>query len=240
MEVTLGCGRLRKVGLAVCLLMALALLGRFVTPVAGYRPQVLTPQRWQALLLRRQAEAEVRQLAADLEALHALAGSEVPDAIQALSLAQRLYVRYRRGTVVTAAARQAMLAAAEATAHYAAGALDRAALVEAVNRVFLELGCVEGRKQANTLPFPNQKGSETEGHASWDPGVVFPLLLCPPAFQPSAQGRTHGMEHYPGAFLPFVCVGHDGTYRPASGGQRCVSAPGAADCGGGASLTAPP
>ena len=117
-------------GLLACFLFGLAVLGRFVSPLADDRPQLLTADRWQALALQRQAAAEIQRLTADAQTLRVLAEREHPDAIQALSLAQRLYATQRTGTAATAPARQALIGAAEATARYAAGGLDCAEMLQ--------------------------------------------------------------------------------------------------------------
>ena len=48
-------------------------------------------------------------------------------------LAQRIYAGHRQGTTATAPARQALIAAAEATARYASGGVPRQTAVDAIN-----------------------------------------------------------------------------------------------------------
>ena len=133
MEVSLDFGKAWRASLGVCLALALLLIGRAASPVEADRPVVLTPDRWQAAALARKAGAEIVRLAADAQALHGLAAREPPDAIQAMLLAQRIYAGHRQGTTATAPARQALTAAAEATARYASGGVPRQTAVDAVN-----------------------------------------------------------------------------------------------------------
>jgi hypothetical protein len=108
-------------------------VGHAVTPPADDAPELLTPERWQTAQLARRAGAEIVRLGADVKALHALAASDHPDAIAAMTLAERVYAANRRGTAATAPARQATIAAAEAVARWAGGGLPRAATVAALN-----------------------------------------------------------------------------------------------------------
>jgi hypothetical protein len=133
MDIDLGIHRLWKGASIVGLLFALAFLGRFVTPVADGRPEVLTPVSWQAAGLARQANAEIARLATDAKTLHAVAVKEPADAIHAMTLAEHIYAAHHRGTAATAPARQALIAASEAVARYAAGGLERQTAVNAVN-----------------------------------------------------------------------------------------------------------
>ena len=135
------------------LLIGLALLGQDASPVEAGRPQVLTPERWLAAGLTRRADAEIARLAEDAQTLRdalvadrkqssldssggqpGQTGVEVrPDAIRAMTLAQRIYAAHRAGTAATAPARQALIAAAEAVARYAAGGLERNTAVLTLN-----------------------------------------------------------------------------------------------------------
>lgn len=120
-------------GVAVLLVLGFALLGRAATPVEGERPQVLTPQRWALAQTARQAHAEVARLVIDAEALRAAMAQEPPDAIAAMTLAQRVYVTHQDGTAATASARQTLIEAAAVSARYAAGGAERQAAIAAVN-----------------------------------------------------------------------------------------------------------
>ncbi len=133
MEISLDFGKAWKAGLGLFLALALLLIGRAATPVVADSPAILTPDRWQAAALARKAGVEIVRLAADAQTLHDLAARETPDAIHAMLLAQQIYAGHRQGTTATAPARQALIAAAEATARYASGGVDRQTAVDAVN-----------------------------------------------------------------------------------------------------------
>jgi hypothetical protein len=142
-EISFEADRPWRVGLLVAtLLLGFGVLGHFVSPVEAGRPVLLSWDRWQAVALERQVEAETSRLVEDVDALKALltptsaSGTTEefrPDAIKALTLAQRIYSRQRDGAAVTTPARQATIAAAETVARHAAGGVERAAAVDAVN-----------------------------------------------------------------------------------------------------------
>lgn len=133
MEISLDFGKAWQAALGLIVALALLLIGRAASPVIADRPVVLTPDRWQAAALARKAGAEIVRLAADAQTLHDLAARETPDAIRAMLLAQHIYAGHRQGTTATAPARQALIAAAEATARYASGGVTRQTAVDAVN-----------------------------------------------------------------------------------------------------------
>lgn len=143
MEISFEADRPWLVGLLMAaLLLGFGVLGHFVSPVEAGRPVLLTWERWEAVALERQVRAETGRLMEDVDALKALltpvsaSGTTEefrPDAIKALTLAQRIYTRQREGAAVTAPARQAAIAAAETTARHASGGVERAAAVMAVN-----------------------------------------------------------------------------------------------------------
>ncbi len=114
-------------------LLAMLLVGRAITPYDGGRAQVLSPARWQALRLERQAVRELRALYADLDDLRQMLEPGRPNAVDAMLLAQRIYAAHRTGTVATRAARMALIQAAEQAARYAAGEISRAEAVDAYN-----------------------------------------------------------------------------------------------------------
>ena len=93
------------------LLVGLALLGHGVSPVEAGRPQLLTPERWLAAALTRQAAGEIAHLVNDVRSVREVLAKEPPDAIHAMTLAQRVYAAHRTGTAATAPARQALIAA---------------------------------------------------------------------------------------------------------------------------------
>lgn len=151
MEIDLGALRTQyKRGLSVTLVLALFLLGAVVTPVEHDRPQLLSPQRWTLAHLARQATVETARLVADAQALHATLTAPAPDPIQAMTLAQRIYVTQRAGTPATAVARQAVIEAAAAAARASAGGLSRAAALETVNAAFERIRILVGDPDAAT------------------------------------------------------------------------------------------
>ena len=137
-KLTLGAG-------IVGLILVLGLIGRSVSPVVADKPQVLTPERWEAAALARKAGAEIVRLEADGRALAILAAAEPPDAVQAMLLAQRIYAGQRSGTAATATARAALVDAAAAVARYAGGGLARQAAIEAVNAALERIRALRGQ-----------------------------------------------------------------------------------------------
>lgn len=141
MEISFEAERPWLIGLLLAaLLLSLGVLGHIVSPVEAGRPVLLSWERWQAMALERQVRDETDRLAEDVAALQTLltpvpgANDAIrPDAIRALTLAQRIYTRQRAGAAATAPARQAAIAAAETVARYAAGGAERGAAVQTVN-----------------------------------------------------------------------------------------------------------
>jgi hypothetical protein len=134
--------RHRFVYLGLLLLLGLGglgLLGHAVTPVEGGTPRLLSPDRWRAAALAREARAETERLHEDADRLLALLDAPQPEPVTAMLLAQGIYARQRTGTSATAPARQALIAAAEAAARYASGTLSEADLVAAVEAAFHRL-----------------------------------------------------------------------------------------------------
>lgn len=148
MEIELGAWPARRTVLgclAALILVGLALLGRGVTPVEADRPAILTPARWAAASLSRQAHAETGRLQRDAGELRAfLAGPASPDPVQAMLLAQRLYAGHRQGTSATAGARQALIDAAATAARYASGAASRDQAVAALNEALARIQVLAG------------------------------------------------------------------------------------------------
>jgi hypothetical protein len=126
---------------ALCLvaLFSLGWLGYWATPVEAGEPILLSPDRWQAQRLARVARAESESVYRDAEKLVRLLDSAAPDPVNAMLLAQGIYARQRTGTSATAPARQALIAAAEVSARYASGSLDKeeafGATVEALGKL---------------------------------------------------------------------------------------------------------
>ena len=169
MDISLEDARPVVIGvLLVGLLIGVALLGHGVSPVEASRPQVLTPERWLAIALTRQANAEIARLASDAQTLRDTLAKDPPDAIRAMTLAQRIYAAHRTGTAATAPARQALIAAAEAVARYAAGGLERAAAITALNATLQRIKAI-----APTLDDARQsQRSAPEGRAATSNGVA--------------------------------------------------------------------
>lgn len=188
MEIELGTGPARRMlfgGLAALFLLGLALLGRGVTPVAAASPAVLTPARWVAANLARQARAETVRLQRDGGELAAfLAAPASPDPVQALLLAQRLYAGHRQGVSATAGARQALIAAAATTAQYASGAVSRGEAVAALNDALARIQVLAGpATPASATPAP-----EGALHK-----VFLALILAPALASERSPGASAGV-----------------------------------------------
>ena len=127
------------VTLALAALFTLGWLGYWATPLEDGQPILLSPERWQAQRLARVARAESEAVYRDAEKLVRLLDSPAPDPVSAMLLAQGIYARQRTGTSATAPARQALIAAAEVSARYASGSLDKesalAVTVEALGKL---------------------------------------------------------------------------------------------------------
>lgn len=143
-NIRLGCGALHDVifdmdielegGSAVAFLIVILLIGlllfglvgRFVTPVDALgEPQWLTPARWTAYKLQKEAHKETKSLVEDAQRLQAILESETPDPVQAMLVAQEIYANYQSGSSATAAARTALIVAAEAAVKATVGEISR-------------------------------------------------------------------------------------------------------------------
>ena len=134
LDVRKSTGLILTVALVSVILIALALLGRAVTPFDEAEvPGILTPARWKAYALARQARTEAVVLVKDLKALQTLVKQEHPDPVEAMLTAQRIYAHHRRGTSATGAARSAVIRAAERVALWASGAVSRNEAIKSVN-----------------------------------------------------------------------------------------------------------
>lgn len=171
--------------------LALGLLGRWVTPAGTPQPEVLTPERYQIALTAKQARAEVARLNADAAVLAGTLAHQPTDAIQALTLAQRIYAAHRTGTAVTAGARQALTAAAEAVARHAAGGLDRQSAVNALNTALDRLQALQ----------PALPTGETDGSNDAAPT---PMAV---KGAPGCLGGQCERVNLGAIFLPLVIVG---------------------------------
>ena len=144
MEISLDFTRAWRGILALGLVLALALIGRAVTPTLDAETALLTADLWHATALARRVGAEIVRLDSDARTLRGLAAQDAPDAIQAMLLAQRIYAAHDRGTAATAPARQALIAAAEATARFASGGASRESAVDAVNAALARIQALGG------------------------------------------------------------------------------------------------
>lgn len=139
MEIRLPTERVEWVAwgaLALALLVSgLLVVGRVVTPVEAGRAVLLTPDRWQAGKLARQARQETVQLHRDTQALLTLLAEPTPDPVAAMLLAQGIYARHRSGTSATGAARQALITAAEVSAAATTGSRPRDEALALTDRV---------------------------------------------------------------------------------------------------------
>lgn len=124
-----------------CVCVLTGLLGFSVTaPMES--PQVLVPARWKALQTKLAVQREVEGLAVDLAYLADLLREGSTDSVQVMLVAQRLRARYREGEPATAAARAAVVAAAEAAVREAQGATSPREVVVALENARVKLGRV--------------------------------------------------------------------------------------------------
>jgi len=169
MDISLEDARPFVIGaLITVLLVGLALLGHGVSPVEAGRPQLLTPERWLAAALTRQAAGEIAHLVNDVRSVREMLAKEPPDAIHAMTLAQRVYAAHRTGTAATAPARQALIAAAEAVARYAAGGLARNDAITALNAALERIQALAptaDNPAEGSLPTPAGRSSTSKGVA---------------------------------------------------------------------------
>lgn len=112
--------------IAVIALLLFGLLGKFVTPVdAAGEPMLLSPARWTAYKLQKEARQETKKLVRDARRIQAILESDVPDPVEAMLAAQDIYADYQEGSSATAAARNALIIAAEATVKATIGEIPR-------------------------------------------------------------------------------------------------------------------
>ena len=121
-----------------CACVLTGLLGFSVT-VPMESPQVLVPARWKALQTKLAVQREVEGLAVDLAHLADLLREGSADSVQVTLVAQRLRARYREGEPTTAAARAAVVVAAEAAVREAQGAASPREVVAALENARLKL-----------------------------------------------------------------------------------------------------
>lgn len=124
-----------------CACVLTGLLG-FVVTAPMESPQVLVPARWKALQTKLAVQREVEGLAVDLAYLTGLLREGSADSVQVTLVAQRLRARYREGEPVTAAARAAVVAAAEAAVREVQGVASPREVVAALENARLKLSRV--------------------------------------------------------------------------------------------------
>lgn len=178
--------------LVVCL-FAFAIMGAAVTP-AGAQAQVMTPDRWAAAALARQARTETEALLSDAAELRAVLEQDRPDPVTAMLLAERLYAHHNQGTSATGGARQALIAAAEATARFAVGELSRQAAAEDFNAASALIETLVKAPRANGVAPPAVTGDVSAP-------VLAQQLFLPriqtPGGRPVAQGRRVLVTTFP-------------------------------------------
>ena len=128
------------IAILLILLLTFGLVGRFVTPVdATGLPEYLTPARWTAYKLQKEARKETEMMVRDARRIQAILEKDTPDPVEAMLVAQDVYATYQTGSSATAAARNALIAAAEATVRATVGEIPRddavAAYEQAVERI---------------------------------------------------------------------------------------------------------
>lgn len=107
-------------------LLFLGLVGKFVTPVdASGSPVTLSPARWTSYKLQKQARKETQRMVRDARRIQSILESDTPDPVQAMLTAQDIYANYQTGSSATAAARNALIVAGEATVKATIGEIDR-------------------------------------------------------------------------------------------------------------------
>jgi hypothetical protein len=112
--------------IAIIGLLLFGLVGRFVTPVdAAGEPQWLTPAQWPGYKPQTETHGETERLVEDARRIQRILESETPDPVQAMLVAQEIYANYQTGSSATAAARIALIAAAEATVKATVGEIPR-------------------------------------------------------------------------------------------------------------------
>lgn len=120
-------------------LLLFGLVGKFVSPVYADQTLTLTPARWTAYKLQKQARKETEKLIRNAQRVQHILESDNPDPVEAMLVAQDIYADHQNGSSATAAARGALIAAAEATVRATIGEIPRneaiAAFSVAIDRI---------------------------------------------------------------------------------------------------------
>ena len=148
--------RILMAALLLPMLLCFGVLGWQATPVVHGRTVLLSPVRWQAVKMAREASREKRQLTEDAHALRSYLSAGRPDPVATMLLAQRIYAHQRNGVSATGPARAALIDAAKVAAAYASGAATRRQALAAANYAFglIDRLQVGGRKGARKQLFP--------------------------------------------------------------------------------------
>lgn len=151
------------IGVLLLLGIGLGFLGRAVTPIEADTLVLLTPERWQAAALTRQAAAETLRLQADATLLYELLTDANHDPVTAMLLTQRIYARHKMGTSATATARNALIAAAAVVARYTAGSATYDEAILALNGALARIDAL----------LPEQGGDDESDTSFWlDPDAT--------------------------------------------------------------------
>lgn len=166
MEIEIGfSNRQARIGVIAAVLLVvvigLGFLGRVVTPMEADTLVLLTPDRWQAAGLARQAATETVRLQTDGTALYELLNNTNSDPVTAMLLTERIYARHKSGTSATATARHALIDAAAVAARYTAGSATYDEAILALNGAFARIDAL--------LPGQGEHGSEPDTSFWLDP-----------------------------------------------------------------------
>ena len=138
-------------GVLLAVWIGLALLGHVVTPVEADHLVLLTPERWQAAALARQAAAETIHLQTDATALYDLLNNANSDPVTAMLLTQRIYAQHKTGTSATATARNALIEAAAVVARYTAGSATYDDAILALNGALARIDALLPGQRENDI-----------------------------------------------------------------------------------------
>ena len=145
--------------ITLIILLFFGMVGKFVTPIdATGEPTWLSPSRWTAYKLQKEASKEAKRLVKDAQRIQRILESSAPDPVEAMLTAQDIYANYQKGSSATAAARNALIAAAQATVRTTIGEIPRdqaiAAYQAALERIDA-LSVVSRPKNDSIVPFPS-------------------------------------------------------------------------------------
>jgi hypothetical protein len=135
-------------------LFLLGVTGKYVTPISGDDAQWLTPGRWTAYKLQKQARSETEALVRDTARLQAMLENAHPDPVEAMLLAQDIYATHQSGSSATAAARGALMAAAEATVRAAVGETPRDEAIASFSAVIAHIAPLSATVALKNAPDP--------------------------------------------------------------------------------------